>query len=958
MRNRFACACALVASLTLQPLTEVQAQIVNGNQWPTPRLNVLTPTGGKVGTTIEVGFAGTEVEQPSALLFSHPGIKGIAVIPPVPPPNPKEKDPKKQPVAPPISKFTVTIGKEVPAGLYDVRLVNSNGVSNPRRFVVGDLNEALEKEPNNDVEQAHKIELGTTVTGAIAAPTDVDYFTFTGKKGQRVLISCLTATIDSRLDPELHVINARGQDVGYYRPQPGQDGLVDVTLSEDGDYLIRLNKFTYTVGNAEYYYRLSISTGPYIDAVFPPIIEPGKSAQVTLYGRNLPGGKLDPTSVIHGQPLEKLTVTVNAPTESFDKLNYSGLTSPLLGTLDGFEYRLNGPTGVSNPMLMMFAKSPVVIENDDNDTVEKAQAVPVPCEIAGRIDKKRDRDWYVFDAKKGDVLMIEAISHRMGAPTDMYFILRNLATKQEIVLQDDNADSLSLRFFTANNRDPSPYRFVVPADGKYHLMLASHTGDNFADPTHQYRVRISKELPDFRVFIMPADETRPEACLLGQGGSHHFTVYASRLDGFKGEIVLTAEGLPAGVTCAPQTLAGSMKMTQLVLTAADNAAFYTGNIRVVGTAVIEGKKVVHEARSATVTWGVQIQQNIPTITRLDRELMLAIRDKAPGKLTAAKDKLVISLGDKADLPLKLTRTVADLFKANLQVAPVPGELPTGVTFANLTFAPGKDDVNAVLTVAATTPPGVYNVYFRGFAQISPNAKAKPVNTILISTPVQLTVLPKQVATLTVDNAAPTIITGADGTIVVKVARQYDFADAFKVDLVLPPNVKGLTSDSLTIAPGANEVKLILRIAPDAAPANLQNLTVRATAVVNGNVTLTHETKINVNVVLPKQVATLTVDNPNPTIKTGAEATIVVKAARQYGYAGAFKVDLVLPPNVKGVTSDNLTIGPGTNEVKMVLRVAPGTAPANLQNLTVRATAVVGGNVTLTHETKINVNIAK
>ena len=47
-----------------------------------------------------------------------------------------------------------------------------------------------------------------------------------------------------------------------------------------------------------------------------------------------------------------------------------------------------------------------------------------------------------------------------------------------------------------------------------------------------------------------------------------------------------------------------------------------------------------------------------------------------------------------------------------------------------------------------------------------------------------------------------------------------------------------------------------------------------------------------------------------------------------------------------------------NEAKMLLRVAPGTPPANLQNLTVRATAVVNGNVTLTHEIKINVNVAK
>ena len=824
------------------------SQIVNGDQWPTPRLAVLTPTGGKVGSTFEVAFTGTEVEEPDALLFSHPGIKGVPVIPPTPAPDPKQKDPAKQPMRPPISKFTVTIAPDVPVGFYDVRLVNKNGVSNPRRFVVGDLVEVAEKEPNNDIEQAQKIDLGTTITGNTNPATDVDYFSFNAKKGQRVVVACLTASIDSRLDPEIEIFNPKGQKVVTYRPLPNQDGIVDVTATEDGDYLIRLNKFTYTVGGAEYFYRLNVSLAPHIDAVFPPMLEPGQTRDVTFFGRNLPGGKLDPASAINGVPLEKVTLKITAPNDpaSLDQLKFSGFANPLLGTLDGFEHRLTSPAGASNPVFFAYAKAPIVIENDDNDTIEKAQAIPVPCELAGRIDKKRDRDWYVLDLKKGDTYVIDVSSHRLGAFTDMYFVLRNTATKADIVLQDDNVDSLSLRFFTGNNRDPAPYKFVAPADGKYHLMLASHTGDNYADPTHVYRVRITKESPDFRLLVMPADENRPDACRVGQGGTHHYTVYAQRNDAFKGDIHLAMEGLPAGVTCPPQTLCGSMKMTQLVVSAADNAAEATAAVKVVGTAVIDGKKVTHQARPASVTWGVQPQQNIPTVTRLDRELMLAIRDKAPGKLSAGKDKVVVSLGDKVDVPLKLTRSFPE-FKANFQVATVPGELPKGITFPNLTFAPGKDDLTAAVTVPANVPPGKYNLTFRGFATISPNAKAKPVNTLLISTPVELTILPKQVATLSVEPAAPTAKIGAETPITIKVARQFDYTDSFKLEIVLPPNTKGVTFDTPAIAAGANEAKLMLRVAPDTPPANLQNITVRAVAVVNGNVPLTHEIKINVNI---------------------------------------------------------------------------------------------------------------
>ena len=68
--------------------------------------------------------------------------------------------------------------------------------------------------------------------------------------------------------------------------------------------------------------------------------------------------------------------------------------------------------------------------------------------------------------------------------------------------------------------------------------------------------------------------------------------------------------------------------------------------------------------------------------------MLAVRDKSPGKLTAAKDKVVVSLGDKTEIPLKFTRSLPD-FKANLQVAPVPDELPAGMAFAQSQLRPGQ-----------------------------------------------------------------------------------------------------------------------------------------------------------------------------------------------------------------------------------------------------------------------------
>ena len=42
------------------------------------------------------------------------------------------------------------------------------------------------------------------------------------------------------------------------RALPNEDGLLDFTAPADGDYLLRLHYFTYTLGGPDYFYRLNI----------------------------------------------------------------------------------------------------------------------------------------------------------------------------------------------------------------------------------------------------------------------------------------------------------------------------------------------------------------------------------------------------------------------------------------------------------------------------------------------------------------------------------------------------------------------------------------------------------------------------------------------------------------------------------------------------------------------------
>jgi hypothetical protein len=840
---------ALLVPLLALRAGNVHAQPRPGSNLPAPRLMTVMPSGGKIGSSVEVTFTGTDLEGPEQLLFSHPGIKAEPLAAPEPKqPQPKAAAPKRgrRGMGPPVvSRFKVTLAANVPPGIHDVRFVNKWGVSNPRAFVAGDLNDVLEKEPNNDVEQAQRVEINSTVNGSMANPTDVDYYVFAGKKGQRVVFSCLASSIDSRFRAGLEVYDSKGRQLASGRHYNNTDALTDCILPDNGDYYVRLYHFTHTQGSAEHYYRLSISTAPWIDAIFPCAVEPGKTTSVTVYGRNLPGGKIDAFAVAEDRVLEKITI----PVTGAQGPPFSGSLTPKMAGIDGFEFRLRNDSGWSNPFLIGLARAPLVLDNGSNDTPETAQEVPVPCEIAGHVEKPRDRDWYLFTAKKGQAFMIDILSDRQGAPTYPYFMLKN--DKGYLKESDDNPDGLSLKFYV-RSEDPQVFRFVAPEDGKYQLLVSSRLADTVTGPRHFYRVRITPPQPDFHLAALATDEYRPTGTTILAGGQQAFTVFALRQDGFAGEINLRVEGLPPGVTATPQTIGGTARATSLVLSAANGAAAWTGPIKIVGTATVGGKEMVREVRPASIVWPLPQGVAIPTISRVDRSIMLAVRPGAPYSLAANLDKPALVQGEKGTLKLKLTRHSPD-FKTPLTVLAMPAELPPGLSINNnqpITIAPNASEGTLPINVPPNLPPGAYTIVLRTEMQMpynkDPMAKQKP-NTLVVlpSAPATLTILPKAVANLSLSTPNATVKTGKEAEVVVRVNRLYGYNGEFKVQVVLPPGAKGAQIGDVVIPAGKNEAKLVIKAG--ATPVNLPNLTVRATAMYQGRAT-THEVKLNVNVV--------------------------------------------------------------------------------------------------------------
>ena len=184
-----------------------------------------------------------------------------------------------------------------------------------------------------------------------------------------------------------------------------------------------------------------------------------------------------------GKPLEKLVVDVTAPADpvAAQCATFSE-TGPYVARRHAGRLRVpvrKGPGGASNPVFLLFADAPVVADNFANDTPEKAQEIAVPCDLAGVLAKRGERDHYSFTAKKGDTFTIEALSNRLGASGDLQVSVRNLTGKDpvEMVLLDDDVLNLNITALYTPSPDPAPYRFVAPADGKYQIIVSSHFGE-------------------------------------------------------------------------------------------------------------------------------------------------------------------------------------------------------------------------------------------------------------------------------------------------------------------------------------------------------------------------------------------------------------------------------------------------------------------------------------------------
>ena len=152
-------------------------------------------------------------------------------------------------------------------GVHSLAATKGAFTANRLPFALDTLPECFEKEPNNHLSDAQKVELPMVINGRIDRPDDWDVFQFTGKAGQTIVAEVDARRLESPVDSMLKVTDETGKVLAmnddHEDPEAGvnthdADSYLMFKLPADGTYFVHVGDVA-RHGGPEYTYRLRIS---------------------------------------------------------------------------------------------------------------------------------------------------------------------------------------------------------------------------------------------------------------------------------------------------------------------------------------------------------------------------------------------------------------------------------------------------------------------------------------------------------------------------------------------------------------------------------------------------------------------------------------------------------------------------------------------------------------------------
>jgi hypothetical protein len=559
-----------------------------------PNFTAIAPAGGQRGTSVEVTLRGDRLADAQDIFFYTPGITLENI-----------SDAQDKAV-----KGVFLIAADCRLGEHALRIRTASGISALRLFYVGPFPSVEEKEPNNEAAKAQPVALNSTVQGTIGSE-DVDVFSVEVKKDQRLSVEIEGARLGRTLfDPTVTVLSADGRVLAASDDTPllGHDGFVSLLAPADGKYLIQVRDMTYA--GTGHFYRLHLGTFPRPAAVFPLGGQPGETLEAKFLG--------DPTG--------DFTQPITLPSEKSRSARF-GLVADHHGLAPSPNWLRISP----------LTNAPSITPGN---TLGKATALNTTAPLAfnGVLTTKGNAAFFRFTAKKDQNLDFQVYARRLGSPLDS--VLTVFDAKGKSLGNNDDA---------AGNPD-SAVRVKIPEDGDYTVKVADQLARG--GPRFTYRVEIAEVAPTLTLSIPDTarydNETR-KSIVVPRGNRFAVLLNLNR-DTFNGDLAVTFDGLPAGITALADTVPGSLSAVPVVFDATADApiagTLLTPTAQAVDASATKGKDVVSRFRH-TVDW-VRIQNDIGYSRSEVSQIAAAVVEAVPFTVRIVEPKVpLVQSGEAA-----------------------------------------------------------------------------------------------------------------------------------------------------------------------------------------------------------------------------------------------------------------------------------------------------------------------
>ena len=723
-----------------------------------PHVSYIFPAGGQRGAEVSYKVGGHYLHEGCPFEMTGPGVSASARIertktvwfegPLIPQPASQRKEDY-----PNDYLGSVKIAKGAPLGFRRWRVNTSQGVTSRMKFVVGDLPEVTEEEIDGEPIPT-SVQLPVTINGRIFPREDVDIWTFDAEAGKRISCEVNAARIGSPLDSRIEIRGPDGSVLTENVDALGVDSFVQFVAPMAGRYECRIHDIEFG-GLQHYVYRLTIRKGPYLKSVYPLGGQRGDSVTIQLSGTDLP-------------------------------MNQANIAIPKNSAR---QFNLSLPNVASNNVTLVAGNLPEHLEVEPNDATDsvKPEAVSLKSGMVfnGRIDKPGDIDLFRFSAEVGKTLLLEVQSSRLGTELDSVLSVLSSDGKQ-LKLNDDLAGGIP----------DSRIVWKVPSGESFFAQIRDQF-DHLGGSRFAYRISISEVSEQHFELKLPLDTVNIE-----QGAETKLKIGIDRSFGFKGEVELSAEELPDGVTVEPVRITTNRQDAQLVIKVDESAMPQIARLKVVGKTVDIEPESKREATFAATAG----HHPVPGLT-------LGVAIKTPFRIYSPFETRYASRGttytrhyniDRGDFEGPIEIEADDRQVRHLQ----------GVTGQKVIVPPGESEFDYTVSLPPWMEIGRTSRFcLMGSAfvtdgsgtrhRVSFSSHAQDDQVIVLVDPVRIS--------LQLPTSTFVVKRGGSIRIPVKIQRGTGLAGAVRIHVSSPPHLKGWSVEPIVVAADEDSGMLSLRV---------------------------------------------------------------------------------------------------------------------------------------------------